>query len=188
MNGTAAHITDIYARCLLDVAAESDELEAVQEDVETLGTLLAQVPDFASFLASPYFSEQTRRDLIRKVFSDKARSITVNFLYTLIDHNRGAFLADIVERCRQLYRVRQGRREVRVTVAQPMSESQCETLLQELAATMRTRVDLDVHVNPSIIGGIIIRYGDRMLDNSVRGRLVRMLSRLKNPQDAGRQL
>lgn len=188
MNSTAAHIVDIHARCLLDVAAESDELEAVQDDLETLASLLAQVPDFASFLASPYFSEQTRQDLVRKVFSGRSRPITINFLCTLLDHDRGAFLAGIVERYSQLYRIRRGCREVKVTVAQPMSEQQRENLSQELTGAMNAKVDLNVHVDPSIIGGIIIRYGDRMLDNSIRGRLARMLSRVANPQNTGKQL
>jgi F-type H+-transporting ATPase subunit delta len=188
MNSTAAHIIDIYACCLLDVAAESNELEAVQADLEALASLLTQVPDFASFLASPYFSEKTRQDLVRQVFPGRFQPITINFLCTLIDHDRGMFLAEIMERYSQLYRIRQGYREVKVTVAQPMSEQRRENLSQELTGAMNAKVDLNVHVDPSIIGGIIIRYGDRMLDNSIRGRLARMLSRVANPQNTGKQL
>jgi F-type H+-transporting ATPase subunit delta len=180
--GTAAHIADLYARSLLDLAEQSGTVDAVANDLDTVSTLLTENPDFEAFLASPYFAEQTKRDLVRKVFAGRLQSLTLNFLSVMIDHNRGMFLPKIIERYRQLYRVYQGYRTVDVTVAQPMSNEQMDKLSRELADALHAKVDLDVHVDPSIIGGVVIRYEDKMLDNSVKGRLARTVNQLLNPQ------
>lgn len=180
--GTAAHIADIYARSLLELAEQSRSVEAVANDLETVSMLLEQNPDFEAFLASPYFAEQTKRDLVRKVFTGKLQALTLNFLSVMIDHDRGMFLPAIIGRYRQLYRVYQGYRTVEVTVAQPMSDEQAEKLSRELAQALQAKVDLDVHVDPSIIGGVVIRYDDKMVDNSVKGRLARTVNQLLTPQ------
>ncbi len=65
-SGTATRLADIYARSLLDLAKESRIVEAVAADLEVIADLLAQQPDLEAFLASPYFAEQTKRDLIRR--------------------------------------------------------------------------------------------------------------------------
>ena len=181
--GTAAHIADLYARSLLDLAEQSGTVDAVANDFDTVSTLLTQNPDFEAFLASPYFAEQTKRDLVRKVFAGRLQSLTLNFLSVMIDHNRGMFLPKIIERYRQLYRVYQGYRTVDVTVAQPMSNEQMDKLSRELADALHAKVDLDVHVDPSILGGVVIRYEDKMLDNSVKGRLARTVNQVANPEN-----
>jgi len=180
--GTAAHIADIYARSLLELAEQSRSVDAVANDLEMVAMLLEQNPDFEAFLASPYFAEQTKRDLVRKVLTGKLQALTLNFLSVMIDHDRGMFLPAIIGRYRQLYRVYQGYRTVEVTVAQPMSDEQAQKLSRELAEAMQAKVDLDVHVDPSILGGVVIRYEDKMVDNSVKGRLARTVNQLLTPQ------
>ena len=182
-SGTAARVADIYARSLLDLARESRTVEAVAADLEAVSTLLAQQPDLEAFLASPYFAEQTKRDLIREVLTGRLQRMTVNFLSVLIDHNRGAILPRILERFRQLYRAYQGYETVSVTVAKSLSQEQFQKLSQELAEAMRAKIDLEVLVDPSILGGVIIRHADKMLDNSIRGRLIRTVSQVANPEN-----
>jgi F-type H+-transporting ATPase subunit delta len=181
--GTAAHVADIYARSLLDLAKEAQAVEAVAADLEAVSALLAQEPDLEAFLASPYFAEQTKRDVIRKVLTGKLHDLTLHFLCVMLDHSRGALLPGIIDRFRQLHRAYQGYEAVTVTVAQSLSQDQIDKLAQDLAQAMRGKIDLEVQVDPSILGGIIIRHGDKMLDNSVRGRLTRTVSQVANPEN-----
>jgi len=67
-------------------------------------------------------------------------------------------------------------------VARTIGKEQMEKLARELAEALNAKVDLDVHVDSSVLGGIIIRYDEKMLDNSVRGRLARTVNQLTNPQ------
>ena len=106
--GTVARLADIYARSLLDLAKEARIVEQIAGDLEVVSTLLTQQPELEAFLASPYFAEQTKRDLIRGVLTGKLAPLTVNFLSVMIEHNRGALLPRILERFRQLYRAYQG--------------------------------------------------------------------------------
>jgi F-type H+-transporting ATPase subunit delta len=180
--GTAARVADIYARSLLDLALQSEVLETVAADLDAVSNLLTQVRDFQAFLGSPYFAEQTRQDLVRQVFAGKLHRLTLNFLLVMIEHNRGALLPRIIDRFQQLYREHQGYRTVHVTVARTIGKEQMEKLARELAEALNAKVDLDVHVDSSVLGGIIIRYDEEMLDNSVRGRLARTVNELTNPQ------
>jgi F-type H+-transporting ATPase subunit delta len=180
--GTAARVADIYAQTLLDLAQQAQAVESLAAELDVLSTLLAQDPQFGAFLASPYFAEQTKQNLLHKVFQDKLSRLTLNFLLVIIDHDRGALLPDIVARFQQLYRAYQGYQPVNVTVARALSHEQTEKLSRDVAAALNGKVDLDVSVDPSLLGGIIIRYGEKMLDNSVRGRLTRTVYQLTNPQ------
>jgi F-type H+-transporting ATPase subunit delta len=140
--------------------------------------MLEQSPDFEAFLASPYFGEQAKRDMIRKILTGRLQPLTLHFLFVMIDHNRGRFLPQIVGRYHQLYRVYQGYQTVEVTMAQPLSDDEKEKLAKELAEAMNAKIDLDVRVDPGLLGGLVIRYGDKMVDNSVRGRLARTVHQL----------
>jgi len=181
--GTAVHLADLYAGSLLDLAKETGVVDTISADLETVATLLAKEPGFEAFLASPYFAEQTKRDLIRKVFTGKLHRTTVNFLCVTINHNRGAILPRIIDRYRQLYRVYQGYEAVTATVAKSLSQEQIQKLSHDLAQAMNAKIDLEVLVDPAILGGVIIRRGDKMLDNSIRGRLVRTVTQVANPQN-----
>jgi len=180
--GVVTRIADIYAQILLDLADESQAVEEVAADLDAVSTLLEQQPDFEAFLASPYFAEQTKRDFVRRVFAGKLQTLTLSFLSVTAEHNRGGFLPEIIGRFKQLYREYLGYQTVEVTVARPISPEQLEGLSHELAEALKAKVDLDVHVDPSILGGVVIRYGEEMLDNSVRGRLARAINQLTNPQ------
>lgn len=180
--GSAARVADIYARSLLDLAKEAGTVEIVAADLEVVAALLERQPDLASFLASPYFDEPTKRGVIRTTLTGKLLPLTVNFLSVMIDHNRGALLPRILERFRQLCRAFQGYEAVAVTVAQGLDGPQIERLTQDLAEALHAPIDLQVQVDPSILGGIIIRHGDQMLDNSVRGRLLRTVRQVTNPE------
>jgi F-type H+-transporting ATPase subunit delta len=179
---TAEHIADIYARTLMDLAVRSQGVEAVAADLDLVSTLLGQNPDFEAFLASPYFGEKAKQDMVRKTLAGGLQQLTLHFLFVMLDHNRGRFLPGIVGRYRQLYRAYQGYQTVDVTIAQPISDQEKETLAKELAEAMHAKIDLDVHIDAAILGGIVIRYGDKMVDNSVRGRLARTVRQLLNPQ------
>jgi len=181
-NGVAARLVDIYARGLLDLADPSGQTQAIEDDLDVLAQVLVQEPRFGAFLASPYFSERAKRDLVGKVFADRLHRLVLNFVSVVIDHGRGALLPEMIERYKQLHREARGFQTVQVTVAQAMSGGQLGGLMRELGDAIAAKVDLDVRVDPSIIGGVIIRYGDKMLDNSVRGRLLQAVGRMTDPQ------
>jgi F-type H+-transporting ATPase subunit delta len=109
--------------------------------------------------------------------------MTLSFLSVTIDHNRGKLLPEIIERYKQLFRALRGYQTVTVVVAKALGPDQAAKLRQDLAGAMHAKVDLDVHVDPAILGGVILRYADKMLDNSIRGRLIRTVAQVTNPEN-----
>jgi F-type H+-transporting ATPase subunit delta len=140
ITATATHVADIYARSLLDLAKEARTLDAVAADLEVVSALLAQEPDLEAFLASPYFAEQTKRDVLCRVLTGKLSDLTLHFLCVMIDHSRGALLPEIIDRFRQLHRAYQGYEAVTVTVAQSLSKEQVDKLAQDLTQAMRVKI------------------------------------------------
>jgi F-type H+-transporting ATPase subunit delta len=120
--------------------------------------------------------------LLRAVLAGRLNPIVLNFLFVALDHNRGRFLREIIDRFTQMVRARRGYRMVTAVVARPLPTDQQAKLARDLGEAMQTTVDLDVRVDPSIIGGVVLRYADKMLDNSIRGRLVRTIGRITNPE------
>jgi len=181
-SGPATVVVDVYVQSLLDLADQAGIVDPVEADLQTVGALLETEPSFQAFVASPYFAEQTKRDLIHRVFAHRLHPLTLHFLFVVMEHNRGRFLPEIIDRYAQLCRARRGYRTVTAVVARDLREDQKAKLAQDLAEAMHTKVDLDIRVDPAILGGVVFRYGDKMLDNSVRGRLVRTVGRITHPE------
>jgi F-type H+-transporting ATPase subunit delta len=113
--------------------------------------------------------------MVQKIFSGKLNDLTIDFLRAVIRHNRMVFLPQIVNRYNELWEAHHGYKIVQVTVSDAMSSQETERLSADMAQAMKNKVKLQIGVNPSIMGGIIIRYGDRVIDNSIRGRLRRAI-------------
>jgi F-type H+-transporting ATPase subunit delta len=179
----AVRIADIYARCLAEVAqGTAGRADAIEQDLESLSAVMAQEPKFRAFLVSPYFSESAKQDLVRRVFGAQVDPITLNFLLVVVSHRREGVLDEMIGRYRQLSQVRPGRQAVRATVARPLNDEQRAGLSSDLAGALKAEVDLDVRVDPSIIGGIVIHYAGQKVDNSIRTRLHRVVGEIARLQ------
>jgi F-type H+-transporting ATPase subunit delta len=86
------------------------------------------------------------------------------------------FLSQILDRFKELWDALHGRAVVKVTVSEPIDENELHKITEEIAATMRRPADVQMCVNPEIIGGAVINYGDRIIDNSIKGRLHRAVA------------
>jgi F-type H+-transporting ATPase subunit delta len=179
----AVRIADISARSLAEVAQSAAGTgDAVERDLDSLSAVMAQEPQFRAFLVSPYFSESAKQDVVRKVFAAKVDPITLNFLLVVVSHHREAVLDQMIDCYRQLSHVRRGLQAVRVTVARTLNDEQRAGLLNNLTGALKAEVELDVRVDPSIIGGIVIHYAGQKVDNSIRTRLHRVVGEIARLQ------
>jgi F-type H+-transporting ATPase subunit delta len=178
----AVRIADIYARSLADVAQGAAGGDAVEGDLELLSAVMAHEPQFWDFLVSPYFSESAKQDMVRKVFEGKMDPITLNFLLVVVSHHREAVMDQMIRRYRELNQTRHGLQTVRATVARPLGDEQRAGLLRNLTEALKAEVELDVRVDPSIIGGIVFHYAGQKVDNSIRSRLHRVVGEIARLQ------
>jgi F-type H+-transporting ATPase subunit delta len=154
---------------------EQQQVETVEEDMNFVLALLQAEPLLGRFLVSPFFVLEEKCGLLQKVLSERLNDLTLRFLRTVLKHNRAFCLEDIVTRFCQLCRVHAGHRTVDVTVATAMSQEEQGRMAAELADALNAQVQLNLAVDPAILGGTVIRYDGKRVDNSVQGRLQRVI-------------
>jgi F-type H+-transporting ATPase subunit delta len=171
MTGVTLRLTDTYARVLFGLASEEDRIDAVRDDLLLLLILVERDPEFIRVLVSPYFSPDYKRQLLYRVFSGRITPLTLEFLVTLVRHRRTAILQPVVDLYSRLWDRHNGLTDVTVTLAKPPDEEEIRLFSQDIESALSRQIRLKVRLDPKILGGIVIRYDDRVMNNSLRGRL-----------------
>jgi F-type H+-transporting ATPase subunit delta len=171
MMSTDIRLRENYANTLFELARENQATDAVEEDLETIAGIIREEDDLVKFLTSPYFSGQRKEQFMTTVLSGRIAGLTMNFLMVLIRHNRVWLLPEIILRYKQLWDAEHRCYPVVVTVSRPLEPGEIEKLTADMEAAVGGTVRLHLAVNPDLLGGAIIRCGDKIIDNSIRDRL-----------------
>jgi F-type H+-transporting ATPase subunit delta len=171
MMSTDIRLRESYANTLFELAGENQAIDAVKEDLETVAGIIKGENDLVKFLTSPYFSRQCKEQLVMTALSPRISELTMHFLMVLIKHNRVGLLPEIIFRYGQLWDAGRGCYPVNVTVSRPLEQGEAEKLTADMEAALGGAVRLELAVNPDILGGAVIRCGDKVIDNSLRHRL-----------------
>ncbi len=178
-------ISTSYARALIELAAERDELDTVLEEARFLRRLLAEDRDFRTFIVTPGIDASSKKKTLEKVLRGKLTDTVVDFLQVVVVRKGRAFLLEsILEQYCDLYDERMNRVRVEAVTAVGLSEDRHEKLGATLGKKLRKTVLLENIVRPEILGGLVIRYGDLVVDGSIRSRL-RELSTLAAKKKPG---
>lgn len=171
MKAVGDYLGKTYAGVLFALADESDILDVVKDDLDSWTEICGGEKDFERLIISPYFSSEYKQQFVGKILSGKITDLTMNFLVVAIKHNRTIFLPQIIAEYNKLWDSRAGYCAVEVTVARQINIDEAAKLSADIASVVERKVRLELIVNPSIIGGIIIRYDDKVIDNTIRNRL-----------------
>ena len=163
-------IARAYSEALFDVAEEKDELDEVQEQLGQFTDAMDTDRDLQVFFFSPYFSSGEKKDGIKKAISGGNAEL-VNFLELLAEKHRMPALFQIRKRFDELWAKAKDRLEVTVTSAVPLSDSVVESVGKEIEKKTGKTIELTREVDDSIIGGLVLQVGNRVLDASIRSRL-----------------
>jgi F-type H+-transporting ATPase subunit delta len=167
------YLEKTYAGALFELADERGAMDVVKEDLDFWTKLCSVEKDFEKLIFSPYFSSEYKQQFVGKILSGKVGDLTMNFLMAVIKHNRTTYLPQIIAKYHNLWETRQGYCSVEVTVAKAMTPDEVGKLSADIASAIDRKINLELFVNPSIIGGVIIRYDDKVINNTVQGRLQR---------------
>ena len=168
-------VHEIYCEVLFEMAEESDKIESILSDIDSVKKLFQDSPDFAEIMTSPEISADEKSDIIRRVFTGRVDDLTLDFLSVLARRGRMGFLAGISERYEKLFDLHQDRSLIEITLAEKPSDKQAEKLKKNLSDAIKGNVKLAVEVDPDIIGGIVINNNGKIIDNSVRTTLKRTM-------------
>ena len=168
----------LYARAMLDVAVERGEEDQLGEELNSLAAAIADVPSFAAFAGSPLVEDDSRRQVVEKVFRDRVSDLLADSLEVIAARQRLAALPAIVAAYNQELRERRGLIDAEVVTAIPLTDELRQALKQALAARSGKQAELKESVDPSILGGLVVRTGDEKIDASSAARLKALAARL----------
>ena len=167
-----------YAETLFELASRN---ESIQEYGEALGMVAGLLEDdsrLRTFVETPRIDDEAKKDVIRKVFRDKAPKQVINFVLITIDKRRQTLLREISEEYSLLLDDHLGREHVEVIVARPLDDTTASVVSERLSKMLGRQAIPHIRVKPEILGGLVVRTGDMIYDGSVRRRLEGLRRRL----------
>jgi ATP synthase F1 delta subunit len=163
-------IAAVYARSLFEVAGEQDKLDEVREQLGQVADALDANRDLATFFFSPYFSTQEKENGLESLL-EGAEPALMNFLRLLIENHRMPFIFRVRRDYDALWREERRLLPVQVTSAIELDPKTIAQIGEQIGASASREVQLTASVDPDILGGLILRVGNSILDASVRNRL-----------------
>jgi len=161
-----------YATALFDLANEGNAIDAVAADLERFGTLIAESPDLNRMVRSPVFSADEQLAALAAVLERAGiGGLTANFLKLITSNRRLFAVRDMVRAYRKLVAAHKGEATADVTVAEALKDEHLGALRTALKSVSGKDVDLNIKVDPTIIGGLVVKLGSRMVDTSLRTKL-----------------
>jgi len=174
-------LSDIYATSLFEVCQQSGGDTAVQEthdELEAILDLTRKDPAFNEFLASRVLSAKDRAGSLKTIFEGKISNRTLNFLLVLNEKDRLGRLPSMVRAFHDKAQEAFGRLEVDVHTAGPISSADLDAIRERLAGALGKEVVAHHRSDPGMIGGLKLRFGDRLIDGSITTRLRRLRDQL----------
>jgi ATP synthase F1 delta subunit len=163
-------IAEVYARSLFEVAKEQDALDEVRDQLNEFAEALESNRELSIFLFSPYFSSDEKKEGLERAVSD-ANPIFMNFLEALVERHRMPVIFRIRARYASLWEEENQLLPVGVTSAVELDESTVENIGKQIGEQTGRKVELSSEVDPEILGGIVLRVGNFILDASIKNRL-----------------
>jgi F-type H+-transporting ATPase subunit delta len=173
-------LADRYASALFELAEEKGVLDQVADDLRGLKTMVAESADFRRFIDSPVLSRTEQAKGVAAL-ADKAgmQGVTRNFLGLAATNRRLFALPGVIDAFLERLAAKRGEISAEVVSAKPLSDVQADALAASLKQAMGKDVALEIRVDPGLIGGLVVRVGSRMIDNSIRTKLQRLQLAMK---------
>ena len=163
-------IAEVYGRSLFAVAEEHDKLDAIREQLGQFADALQENRDLAIFFFSPYFSTPEKKEGLQKTVED-ADPTLINFLELLIEKHRMPAVFRIRRYYDGLWEQENKILPVQISTATKLDEATVEQIGDRIAKDTGQKIELTADVDPDILGGIVLRVGNSILDASIRNRL-----------------
>jgi ATP synthase F1 delta subunit len=163
-------IATVYARSLFEVAKESGKLDEVRGQIDEIAEAVSSDHELQVFFFSPYFSSEEKKEGLRKFLSD-VDPIVLNFLDLLIDNHRMPALFRVRSILDSLWEKENDLLPVSVTSAVDLDEETVRHIGDRIGEQTGRKVQLSSTVDPDLLGGIVVRVGNSIIDASIRNRL-----------------
>ena len=164
-------IVSAYAESLFRLATAEEMADRVEEELHELERLYQTNPEMKEFVNNPRIRAEGKKDALAELLGDKLSRIALNQMHLLIDLERGRMLPKVAEEYYRLASEARAKVTAEVVTAVPISDDSRKRLGDALTKLTKKDVHLRARVDESIVGGAIVRVGDKVLDGSVRNKL-----------------
>lgn len=165
-------IASRYAKSLLELAVEKGKLEEVHNDMVMLSALAKENREFVLMLNSPIVSHGKKLEILKEVFEGKVNEMSISIFTILTKKHREGYLPLIAEEFHHRYNVYKGIAEATVTTTFPLDAKTRQEFEAVVKSISNKEVELTEVVDESLIGGFILKIGDRQIDDSLSSRLM----------------
>ena len=163
-------IAQVYARALFDVARQHGKLDEIREQLAQFADALNEHRELAVFFFSPYFSQKEKQEALGRVVQG-AEAIFMNFLNLLIEKHRMPVIFRIRDAYERMWEEENRTLPVEITSAIELDQGTVEKIAKQIGERTGRKVKLATRVDPEILGGLVVRVGNAILDASIRNRL-----------------
>jgi F-type H+-transporting ATPase subunit delta len=160
----------VYGRALFEIAREHGKLDVLREQLRQLADALAEHRELQFFFFSPYFSTEEKQEALARVI-EGGEEVLMNFLELLLEKHRMPVIFRIRDHYERLWEEEHRTLPVEITSAVELDEKTTESLGRTIGERTGRNVTLATRVDPDILGGIVVRVGNSILDASIRNRL-----------------
>lgn len=168
-----------YAEALIKISAEQNSIDKIQDELNKVNELIESDAELKKFINNPTINSNDKKAVIEKIFNKQLDKDAISFLKLLIDKSRIKNLSGIVSEYTALADEMRNCLNVEVTTAVDIDKVQLSEIGQKFKKKYNSKdVKVKHIIDPSIIGGVIVKIGDKMVDSSIKGRLDGMLETL----------
>jgi F-type H+-transporting ATPase subunit delta len=167
----------VYAEALLEAAKDAKQLDRVREEFGDLAAAVAQSDELRRFLRNPQIESRVKRETLEELLAD-ADERFVNFARLLAEKGRIGELEEVHREFERLLAAEEQVLEVDLTTAVELTDEEEKSIVADIEKATGRRIEATRHVDPALIGGMVIQVGSLRLDGSVRGRLDKLREEL----------
>ncbi len=172
----ASPLAHSYARAMLELAGDRDQ--AVGEELQSLARLVEENSTFKQFLTDPSVLAEERSGLVGRTLGGKVSPVVLHLLGVMGEKHRLGDLSAVAEAYRQQLDAKRGAVDVDVTTAATLSQHDLEQVTGAISSALGKSARITPHVDTSVIGGLVLRIGDRVIDGSVKAQLLAVKRKL----------
>jgi len=174
----AQQVAKKYSTALFELAQDKNLIDKAWEQFNSLAEYLKSDRTLLDFMTAPQISDAKKAVLIEKVFSGTMERVFFNFIKFLAERRRIQFLPEIIEEFDRQYRLYKGIAKATVITAIPLGENERQRLIAELAGKTSLKIEVEEKIDKSIIGGMVVKLHDQIIDGSIRHGLNLLRNRL----------
>lgn len=174
-------IARVYASALLEIGERTGTLPRIVDDIHLLRGIDSN-PEAREFIRSPRVDRRKKKEFLRNVFEGKLDRPVLGLLLVLVEKRRETIFDNVADWFDRFRDLREGRIHVHVTAARALDGDQRDELVSRLASATGRQVQLHEKLDPGVIGGLVVKIGDRVLDGTLRRRLNRLRRELAAAQ------